>query len=160
MFPKGAHGSAPKSKKKSEGATAELIDISKPGSDENIKLGDSVLVVKLDKIVSPQRSKFIPSSDTWGQTVQDEETRVTAEVLQALNTQQPGAGHHLCSTQSTPPGEAEYFEGGGLMKNIRESVKRHKMHNSPVFQPPVPITPVGSILTITVGILPPPLQKC
>ena len=29
------------------------------------------------------------------------------------------------------------------------------MHNSPVSHPPVPITPVGLILTITVGILPP-----
>ena len=29
------------------------------------------------------------------------------------------------------------------------------MHNSPISQPPIPITPAGSILTITVGILPP-----
>ena len=97
-------------KKKSEGTTAELIDISKPGSDENIELGDSVPVVTLDKINSPCRSKVIPSSDTWGWTVPDEEARVTAEVLQTLNKQQPGAGHHLCSTQSTPPGKAEYFK--------------------------------------------------
>ena len=41
------------------------------------------------------------------------------------------------------------------MRNIRESVKRHKMHNSPVSQLPTPITPGGLILTITVGILPP-----
>ena len=41
------------------------------------------------------------------------------------------------------------------MRNIRESVKRHKMCNSPVSQPPTPITPAGSISTITVGILPP-----
>ena len=41
------------------------------------------------------------------------------------------------------------------MKNIQESVKRSKMHNSPVSQPPTPITPAGSISTITVGILPP-----
>ena len=75
-----------------------------------------------------------------------------AEVLQTLNKQQPGAGHHLCST---PLGKAEYFEGGGLMRNIRESVKRHKMHNSPVSLPPAPITPASLISTITVGILPP-----
>ena len=142
MPPKGTHGSALKSKKKSEGATADLIDISKPGSDENIKLGDS-----------PRRSKVIPSSDMWGWTVPDEEARVTAEVLQTLN-KQPGAGHHLCLTQSTPPGEAEYFEGSGLMRNIQESVKRHKMYNSPISQPPTPITPAASISTITVGILP------
>ena len=133
-------------KKKSEGTTAELIDISKPGSDENIELG-------LDKIDSPHRSKFIPSSDTRGWTVPDEEARVTAEVLQTLNKQQPGAGHQLCSTQSTPPAEAEYFEGGGLMRNIQESVKRHKMCNSPISQPPTPITPTGLILTVSVGIL-------
>ena len=119
MPPKGTRGSAPKSKKKkSEGATAELIDISKPGSDENIKLGDSIPVVKLDKINSPGRSKFIPSSDTQEWTVPDEGARVAAEVLQTLNKQQPGAGHHLCSMQSTPPGEAEYFEGGRQMRNI------------------------------------------
>ena len=41
------------------------------------------------------------------------------------------------------------------MRNIQESVKRHKMHNSPVSQPPAPITLAGSISTITVGILPP-----
>ena len=156
MPPRGAHGSVPKSKKKkSEGATAKLIDILKPGSDENIKLRDSIPVVELDKIDSPCRSKVIPSSDTQGPTVPDEEVRIAAEVLQTLNKQQPGAGHHLCSTQSTPPGKAEYFEGGGLMRNIQESVKRHKMCNSLVSKPPTPITPAGSILTIIVGILSP-----
>ena len=82
MPSKGTHGSALKSKKKkSEGTTAELIGISKLGSDENTELGDSILVVKLDKISSPCRSKVIPLSDTQGQTVPDEEARVTAEVL-------------------------------------------------------------------------------
>ena len=113
------------------------------------------LIVKLDKIDFPPRSKVIPSSDTQGLTVPDEEAKVAAEVIQTLNKQQPGAGHHLCLTQSTPPGKTEYFEGGGLMKNIQESVKRHKMCNLPVSQLPTPITPAGSILTITVGILPP-----
>ena len=111
MTPKRAHGSAMKSKKKSEGATAELINISKPGSNDNLKLRDSVPVVKLNKIV-------VSSTDTRGQTTLNNETRVTAQVLQALNKQQSGAGHPPCSTQSTPPGEAEYFKGGGLMKNI------------------------------------------
>ena len=86
----------------SEGTTAELIDISKPGSDENIELGDFISVVELDKIDSPHRSKVIPSSDIWEWTVPDGEARVTAEVLQTLNKQQPGADHHLCLTQSTP----------------------------------------------------------
>ena len=59
----------------------------------------------------------------------------------------------MCSTQSTPAVKAEYFEGGELMRNIRESVKRHKMHNSTVSQLPTPITPAGLMSTITVGIL-------
>ena len=85
----------------------------------------------------------------------DDETRVMAEVVQAPNKQQSGAGHPPCLTQSTPPGEAEYFEGGGLMKNIQASVRRSKMHNSPLSQPPTPITPASSISTIKVDILPP-----
>ena len=97
----------------------------------------------------------ISSTDTQGCTALDDETRVAVQVLQALKKQQSGAGYPPCSTQSTPPGKAEYFEGGGLMKNIRESVRRSKMHNSPVSQPPTPITPAGLISTIKVGILPP-----
>ena len=59
MLPKGAHGSALKSKKKKlEGAIAELIEILKPGSDENIELGDSIPVVELDKIVSSWSSSL------------------------------------------------------------------------------------------------------
>ena len=111
MPPKGTYGPTTKAKKKkSEGATAELIDISNPESDDNLELRDSVPVVKLNKIV-------ISSTDTQGRTAFNE-TRVMAEVLQALNKQQSGAGHPLCLTQSTPPGKAEYFEGVGLMKNI------------------------------------------
>ena len=104
MSPEGACGSGLKSKKKkkSEGATAKLIDILKPGSDDNLELRGSVPVVELNKIV-------VSSTDTQGQTALNNKTRVMAEVLQALNKQQSGAGHPLCSTQSTPPGEAEYF---------------------------------------------------
>ena len=81
MPPKGARGPALKSKKKkSEGATAKVINISKLGSDDNLKLRDSVPVVELDKIV-------ISSIDTRGQTALDDETRVMAEVVQALNKQ-------------------------------------------------------------------------
>ena len=46
-FPK---KSTSKSKKKSKLTAAEIIDITKPGSDENIELGDPVPVVELDKI--------------------------------------------------------------------------------------------------------------
>ena len=71
----------------------EVIDIMKPGSDEKMELGDPVPVVKLDKINSICRLKDIPSSDTLGLTVPDEETRATAEVLETLQKQQ-GTGHH------------------------------------------------------------------
>ena len=127
----GAHGSkttsSPKSAlkskmKKSEGTTTEVIDIIKPGSDENIELGDPVLVVELDNIDSIGRSKDIPLSDTLGLIVPayapDEETRAAAEVLETLHKQQPATGHHQSSKLSTPPGKAEYFEGGGLMRTV------------------------------------------
>ena len=87
--------------------------------------------------------------------VPDKETKATAEVLKMLQKQQPAAGHHGSLNLSTPPGEAEYFKGWGLMRNVQESVKRQKMHSSPVSQPLTPVTPAGSILTITVGILRP-----
>ena len=88
-----------KKKKKSEGTTAEVIDIMKPGSDENIELGDPVTVVELDKINLIGRLKDIPSSDTLGLIAPayapDEETRAAAaEVLKTLQKQQPAAGHH------------------------------------------------------------------
>ena len=85
-------------KKKSEGTTAEVIDITKLASDENIELGDPVPVVELDKIDSIGRLKDIPSSDALELTVPayapDEETRATAEVLKTLQKQQPGTDHH------------------------------------------------------------------
>ena len=78
--------------------TVEVIDIMKPGSDENIKLGDPVPVVELDKIDSIGRLKAIPLSDTLGLIVPayapDEDTRATAEVLETLQKQQPAIGHH------------------------------------------------------------------
>ena len=127
MPPQGAHGlkttSSPKStlkskKKKSEGMAAEIIDITKPGSgDENIKLGDSVPVVELDKIDSTGRWKNMPPPDTHELIVSayapDEEKKAAAEVLKMLQKQQPTAGPHGSLNLSTPPGEAEYFEGGG-----------------------------------------------
>ena len=78
--------------------TAEIIDITKPGSDESIKLGDSVPVVELDKIDSIGRWKDMPPSDTPGLIVpayvRDEETKATGEVLEILQKQQPAACHH------------------------------------------------------------------
>ena len=100
----------------------------------------------------------MPPPDTPGLIVPayapDEETKVAAKVLKTLQKQQATAGPHGSLNLSTPPGEAEYFEGGGLMKTVQESVKR-QMCSSPVSQPLTPVTPAGSISTITVGILPP-----
>ena len=145
-------------KKKSEGTAAEIIDIIKPRSDENIKLGDFVPVVELDKIDLIGRWKDVPPPDTPGLIVPayapDEEKKATAEVLETLQKQHPAAGHHGSLNLSTPPCEAEYFKGGGLMRTVQESVKRQKMHSLPVSQPLTSVTPTGSISTITVGILP------
>ena len=107
MPPSGAHGSkttsslksAPKSKKKkSEGTTAEVIDIMKPGSDENIEMGDPVPVVELDKINLIGRLKDTPPPDTPGLIVpaytSDKETRAASEVLETLQKQQPATDHH------------------------------------------------------------------
>ena len=137
---------------------AEIIDSMEPGIDENIKLGGPVPVVELDKNDSTGRWKDIPPPDTprlIHTYAPDEETRAAAEVLKMLQKQQPTASHHESSNLSTPPGEAEYFKGGGLIRTVRESVKKQKMCSSPVSQPLTPITPAGSILTLTVGILPP-----
>ena len=75
---------------------AEIIDITKPGSDENIELGDSVPVVEIDKIDSIGRWKDMPPPDTPRLIVPayapDEETKATAEVLETLQKQQPAAG--------------------------------------------------------------------
>ena len=109
-------------KKKSEGMVAEIIDIMKPGSDENIELGDSVPVVELDKTDSIGRWKDMPPPDTPGLIVPayapDEKMKAAAEVLKMLQKQQPAAGPHGSLNLSTPPGEAEYFEGGGLIKTV------------------------------------------
>ena len=95
----------------------------KPGSgDENIKLGDSLPVVELDKIDSIGRWKNMPPPDTPGLIVPayvtDEETKAAAEVLKTLQKQQPTAGPHGNLNLPTPCGEAEYFEGVGLIKTV------------------------------------------
>ena len=55
----------------------------------------------------------------------------------------------------TPLGEADYFEGERLMETVQQSQRRWKICNVPVSQQSAPNSPVGSITTITVGILPP-----
>ena len=70
-------------------------------------------MVKLGKIDSVGRLKDIPLSDTSQLTAPDEETRAAAGVLETLQKQQPGTSHHRGLNQLTPPGEAEFFKGGG-----------------------------------------------
>ena len=137
----------------------------KPGSGKlNIKLQDSILhvgtspVVKLDKIQSTERGEDMPPPDAPGPiipTYADEETRAAAEVLKTLQKQHPTASHPKRPSLSSPLGEANYFEGGGLMETIQQSLRRKKKCNTPVSQPPTPNTPACLISTITDGILPP-----
>ena len=123
----------------------------KPGSDEaNIQprhttdqeLQDSVLpgetspVVELDKIDSTEGGEDMPPPDAPGPIIPtyapDEETRAATETLEALQRQQPTAGLPESSSLSTPPDEADYFEGEGLMETVQQSQRRQKMHSAPV----------------------------
>ena len=85
----------------------------------------------------------------------DKETRAAAKTLEALQGQQWTAGLPEKSSLSTPPSEADYFNGEGLMENVLQSHRRWKIHSAPVSQQSTPNTPAGSITTISVGILPP-----
>ena len=116
-------------------------------------------MVELNNIHSTEGGKDMPPPDASGPTIPiyapDEETRAAVEVLKTLQKQQPKANLPKSSSLSTPPGEANYFKGGGLMETIQQTVRRWKMHSTPVSQLPTPTTPAGLIFTITVGILPP-----
>ena len=54
----------------------------------------------------------------------DEETRAAAEVLKILQKQQPTANLPKSSSLLTPPGEAIYFKGEGLMETIQQHQRR------------------------------------
>ena len=101
----------------------------------------------------------MPPPDVPGPTISthapDEELRAAAEVLEVLQKQQPTASLPKGSGLLTPPGEANYFKGRGLMRTVQQSVMRQRMCSAPVSQPSTPTTPAGLIFTITVGILPP-----
>ena len=163
-----------KKTKKSDGTTPEVTDITKPGGDEvNIQLRhakdqelqDSILpgetspVVELDKINSAEGGRDMPPPDAPGPIIPtyapDKETRAATETLEALQRQQPTAGLPKGSSLLTPPGEADYFEGEGLMVTLQQSQRRQKMHSAPISQLSALNTQAGSISTITVGILPP-----
>ena len=70
----------------------------------------------------------MPPPDAPGPTIStsapDEETRAVAKVLKMLQKQQPTASLPKGSGLLTPPGEADYFEGGGLMKTVQQSAMR------------------------------------
>ena len=64
----------------------------------------------------------MPLPDTPGPIIPtcapDEETRAATETLEVLQRQQPTEGLPEASSLSTPPGEADYFEGEGLMETV------------------------------------------
>ena len=73
--------------------------------------------MELDKIHSTEGGEDMSPPDAPGPIIPtyapDEETRAAAEVLEMLQKQQPTASLPKSSSLSTPPGEADYFEGGG-----------------------------------------------
>ena len=81
--------------------------------------------------------------------------RAAAKSLKALQGQQRTADLPDKSSLSTPPGEADCFDSDGLMENVQQSHRRWKMCSAPVSQQSAPNTPTGSIITISVGMLPP-----
>ena len=99
----------------------------------------------------------MPPPDASGSSIPtfalDEETRAAVETLKALQGQQWTAGLPEKSSFSTPPGEADYFNGDRLMENVRQSHRRWKICSVPVSA--VHQTLAGSITTISLGILPP-----
>ena len=79
-------------------------------------------MVELHNIHSTEGGKDMPPPDAPGPIIPtyapDEETRAAAEVLEMLQKQQPTASPPKSSSLSTPPGEADYFEAGGLMETV------------------------------------------
>ena len=79
-------------------------------------------MVELDRIHSTEGGKDMPPPDDPGPIIPtyapDEERRAAAETLEVLQRQQPTAGLPKSSSLSTPPGEADYFKGEGLMESV------------------------------------------
>ena len=79
-------------------------------------------MVELDNIHSTEGGGDMPPPDALGLIIPayapDKETRAAAEVLKILQKQQLTAGLPKGLGLSTPPGEANYFKGGGLMKTV------------------------------------------
>ena len=79
-------------------------------------------MVQLDKTHSTEGGEDMPPPDVPGPIIPtcapDEETRPAAEVLKMLQKQQPMANLPKSSSLLTPPGEANYFKGEGLMETL------------------------------------------
>ena len=79
-------------------------------------------MVELDKIDSAGGGKDMSPPDASGSGIPtfalEEETRAATETLKALQGQQWAAGLPEKSSLSRPPGEADYFNGDGLLENF------------------------------------------
>ena len=79
-------------------------------------------MVELDNIHSTEVGDDMSLPDAPGPIIltyaPDEEMRAASEVLKMLQKQQPTANLLKSSSLSTPPGEANYFKGGGLMETV------------------------------------------
>ena len=75
-------------------------------------------MVELDNIHSTEGGGNLSPPDALGPTIPtyapDEETRAAAKVLKMLQKQQQTASLPKGLGLSIPPGEANYFRGGGL----------------------------------------------
>ena len=64
--------------------------------------------------------------------ITDEETRTTAKILKSFREAEDPT---VIDGIRTPPGEADHFEGTGLMDNMRNSTRRQKkFHSHPIMQ--------------------------
>ena len=94
----------------------------------SILSGKTLPVVELSKIDSAEGGKDMPPPDAPESGIPTfapgEKTKVVVETLEVLQGQQQTAGPPESSSLSTPTGEAEYFEGEGLMETVQQSHKR------------------------------------
>ena len=79
-------------------------------------------MVDLDNMHSTEGGGDMPPPDAPGPIIPtyalNKETRAAAEVLEMLQKQQPTASLPKGSGLSTPPGEADDFKGGVLMRTV------------------------------------------
>ena len=89
---------------------------------DSVLTGETSPVVELDKIDSAEGGRDMPPPDAPGSIIPtsapDEDIRAAIETLKVLQRQQTTAGLLKGSSLLTPPGEADYFEGEGLMEAV------------------------------------------